>query len=393
MIYLDVTSSCKSPVNTGVQRAVRGIFRSLRAAGAEVTPVAWDPGLASYCRLSRRELGYLQTPFGGHRRAEAEPGRRANPAGGFSRLARGMRRRGWARIDLAARMRPADALLVPEIFQDNRVGRLPLGPGRAVAVCHDAIALRRPEITPAAHGAGAREYLEALAGFSEVIAVSEETRAELLAVWREAGLAPAPVSVLGWPVKHAGPGRPAGAPPTEPTPDILCVGTFEPRKNHLALLAAADQLWQAGFHFGLTLIGRTTPGHGAAVVEAVARLAAGGRPVRWLRHVDDTTLEAAYARASFTVFPSLAEGFGLPVLESLWHGRPCVCGANGALGEVSQGGGCLAVDQTQPGALAAGMERLLNDHALRHRLAGEARERPFAAWEDYAPALRARLGA
>jgi len=50
--------------------------------------------------------------------------------------------------------------------------------------------------------------------------------------------------------------------------------------------------------------------------------------------------------ALFTVYPSLMEGFGIPILESLWHGKPCVCGGNGALGEVARGGGCLIVDQT-----------------------------------------------
>lgn len=385
MIYLDVTSSCKSPVNTGVQRAVRGIFRSLRQAGAPVTPLVWDRRLAAYCTLSGRERGFLEAPFRSLAQPEATPGRHANPAGIFSKLARTLARR-RARLELDPR-RP---LFVPEIFQDNRAAFLDAFPGRKVAVCHDLIAWRRPEITPAANRQGVREYLAALGRMTAVIAVSEETRRELLAFWREAGQAPAPVTVLGWPVDHFGEARPLAPAPTAAA-RVLCVGTFEPRKNHLALLEAARRLWEAGATFELTLIGRTTPGHGPRVVRAIETLAAAQHPVRWLRHVNDQTLEEAYRGALFTVFPSLAEGFGLPVIESLWHGRPCICGANGALGEISAGGGCLSVDQTSPAALAAALERLLNDPSLRRRLADEARDRPFAAWEAYAPAVLAVL--
>jgi len=68
------------------------------------------------------------------------------------------------------------------------------------------------------------------------------------------------------------------------------------------------------------------------------RLQSLGRPIRWLKHVDDRTLHQAYRECLFTVYPSLMEGFGIPILESLWHGNRCVCGGNGALGEVARGG-------------------------------------------------------
>ena len=135
------------------------------------------------------------------------------------------------------------------------------------------------------------------------------------------------------------------------------------------------------------LVGRTTAQWGGRVLEVVERLRAAGRPVHWRRHVDDTTLRRAYDACAFTVFPSLVEGFGLPILESLWHGRPCVCGVNGALGEVSAGGGCLPVDQTDPAALAGAMETLLADQTLYRRLCAEAAAREFMTWETLAEKL------
>ena len=77
------------------------------------------------------------------------------------------------------------------------------------------------------------------------------------------------------------------------------------------------------------------------------------------------------------------EGFGLPIAESLWHGKPCICGDNGALGEVARGGGCLIVDQTKPDALAGAMKTLLMDRQLYARLVEQARARRFRTWSDY----------
>jgi glycosyltransferase involved in cell wall biosynthesis len=77
------------------------------------------------------------------------------------------------------------------------------------------------------------------------------------------------------------------------------------------------------------------------------------------------------------------EGFGLPIAESLLHGKPCVCGGNGALGEVARGGGCVIVDQTSVDALAEGIKTLLLDRQLYARLSDEARARKFRSWSDY----------
>jgi glycosyltransferase involved in cell wall biosynthesis len=389
MIYVDVTSSCKSPMNTGVQRVVREIFRSLSAI-AEVMPVLWDPQLAAYCALSRRERGFLETPFKRRRTADAEPGRRANPWPVLSKLRRSLGHR-WRRLDLPAQLQAGDVLFVPEIFQDNRIGWLSAladrTAARLAAVCHDAIAVRRPDITPPARQGGFRAYLHALGEFDLAIAVSRETEADLLACWQADGKKGAPTAVLGWPVNHAGTARQIVPAPGGGRPIVLCVGTFEPRKNHLMLLQAARLLWERGVDFELVLVGRTTAQWGSQVLAALEALRVASRPVRWLRHIDDTALRRTYEECSFTVFPSLIEGFGLPILESLWHGRPCVCGSNGALGEVTSGGGCLNVDQTDPVALAAAMERLLVEPAFLRRLSDEAAIRPLATWEAYADRL------
>src|SRR5438552_18151222 len=175
-------------------------------------------------------------------------------------------------------------------------------------------------------------------------------------------------------------------------PVILYVSSFNARKNHIRLFGAAKKLWDSGVKFELQLIGSST-NWGKRVALEAWRLQSLGRPIRWLKHVDDRTLHQAYRECLFTVYPSLMEGFGLPILESLWHGKPCVCGGNGALGEVARGGGCLIVDQTSVDALAEGIKTLLLDGPLCSRLSAEARARKFRSWSDYVDKFLAHLNA
>ena len=117
VIYLDVTSSCKSPMNTGVQRVVRGLYR-VAVRRRRVTPLLWDPALAAYCTLSRREHGFLENPFAQNvanrqRRCRAGPPR--EPHAGLEQI-RAHGRPPPNRLDLPARLTAADTLFVPGNF-------------------------------------------------------------------------------------------------------------------------------------------------------------------------------------------------------------------------------------------------------------------------------------
>jgi glycosyltransferase involved in cell wall biosynthesis len=164
---------------------------------------------------------------------------------------------------------------------------------------------------------------------------------------------------------------------------VLCVGTLEGRKNHLALLEAAEALWREGRRFRLVLAGLPRPETAGPALRLAAQLRAAGRPLAMLGAVPDARLRELYAECHFTVYPSVYEGFGLPVAESLSHGRPCVCGRGGALAEVA-GEGCLAVAEPTPVALAAALRALMDEPNLLTRLGTEAARRRFPSWADYA---------
>jgi glycosyltransferase involved in cell wall biosynthesis len=176
---------------------------------------------------------------------------------------------------------------------------------------------------------------------------------------------------------------------THSLPRILSVGTLEGRKNHLALLQAAAALWDSGAQFELQLLGLARPDTAKAALDLIAALQRAGRPLVYGGSVTDETLHAAYRKCSFTVYPSLIEGFGLPVLESLQHGRPCICSGRGALAESAVGGGCIALNSVDGTSLATAIRSLLENPSELSTLATAARSRKLQTWNGYANAVLA----
>jgi hypothetical protein len=166
-------------------------------------------------------------------------------------------------------------------------------------------------------------------------------------------------------------------------PMILAVGSHEPRKNHLAVLHAAEILWREGREFSLTFVG----GHswkGAAFTAQVQALQSAYRPVQTIRALSDDLLWAAYRVAYFTVFVSTHEGFGLPIAESLASGTPVVTSNFGSMVEIASRGGSIAVNPADDDAIADAFRRLLEEKVFRDRLASEAAALQWRSWDEYA---------
>lgn len=166
-------------------------------------------------------------------------------------------------------------------------------------------------------------------------------------------------------------------------PLVLCVGSHEPRKNHLAVLQAAELCWRAGLEFTLLFVG----GNSWAAQEFHSRtqeLVARGRPIELASAWPDERLWAAYRLARCVVFPSLNEGFGLPVAEALACGTPAITSRFGSMAEIAAGGGALLVDPRDDDDLASALARLIRDDVLRGDLAAAAAARPARTWAQYA---------
>ncbi|WP_372594276.1 glycosyltransferase [Actinotalea sp.] len=265
---------------------------------------------------------------------------------------------------------------------------------RTAVIGFDLVPVTSAETSAAGFANGFALNLAAVAHFDVVGAIS----------------AAAATEYSGWSRMLAGTGLPGpqivevplpGHAP-EPTPDdlaeaaarllvpgmplVLVVGSHEPRKNHLAVLHAAEILWRRGHRFSLSFVG----GNSWGSEEFTARLEAlrgAGRAVESISRMPDGLLWAAYRLARFTVFPSINEGFGLPVAESLSAGTPALTSGYGSMAEIAEHGGALLVDPRDDEAVVEAFARLLVDDALVDHLVHEARRRPPTSWADYAERL------
>lgn len=295
----------------------------------------------------------------------------------------------------AVRVHPTDWWFTVELFsRAERPGFaewLESRPCRLAAVFHDAIPLRFPHITWPQSVQRHPDYLKLLASFDRVWAVSEASRRDLAGFWQWQGLAPrAAVATLelGADFDHA-PRTPAAPPPSRPS--LLCVGIIEPRKNQGFLLDVAQRLWAGGLDFDLHVVGRVNP-HFGAPIERTLRAAAKREP-RLMLHgaAKDATLQRLYAGVTAVVFPTIAEGCGLPLLEALWRGVPCVCSDLPVLRENADGGGCVTAQVNDAGDWVGKLGGLLRDAARQRDLREAAAARTLPTWHDAAQALRAGL--
>ena len=283
-----------------------------------------------------------------------------------------------------------DAILYP--YWPGPPRRRRDAPPAAVFV-HDLAFKLRPAEVPWQQ----RLYMGAVLGRSlrnaaAVLVPSEATRRDLLACYPITGLK-SRVHVVPEGVSPQAP--PSPLPPRLEPGFILAVGTVEPRKNYPRLLAAYRHLRRESVPLllgdrpgvpELVIAGRP----GWAYGDTLERIKA-ERGVRYLGHVDDATLSALYRSAAILAFPSLYEGFGLPLLEAMAQGLPAVVGNAGALPELADGAAIL-VDPEDVLSIAAGLERLLADTSLRDKLgaAGRLRAAEFT-WERAASTTRGVL--
>jgi glycosyltransferase involved in cell wall biosynthesis len=154
-------------------------------------------------------------------------------------------------------------------------------------------------------------------------------------------------------------------------PIVLSVSAKRPHKNLLRLIGAVARIPTERRPL-LVLPGYPTA-HEEQLRSRAVELGVVG-DVRLLGWVDDAHLEGLYAAASCFVFPSLYEGFGLPVFEAMARGVPVACSGRGALDEIA-GAAALRFDPESESAIASAIERLLTDATERQRLRAAGLER------------------
>ena len=370
LFYVDHTSRFNR--NTGVQRCTRNLSRALIEKGIPLQPIKWD-----------REKRCLQaTSLDERRNLEKWEGPSARTwIDRDDKQEKTIRRARWLFIPeiLSGPYNPS----VFEIIDEAAKRQM-----KVALMFHDAIPIRcsdlyggNSEITRREH----HKYMLGLACSDLVVANSRTTAEHLRDFWKENKLKvkarlhyiPLADELIG--TKRLTKYREKGKDKL-----LICVGSLEPRKNHMGLLKAmisliTKELWPENLK--LAIVGWPND---QRVVSLINRAYEIGLPIIWESNADDRRMTELYGLSIASVYPSLEEGYGLPVAESIWHNRPCLCSGEGALGELSKKGGCLRVDTRNWYEIRDGLERLINDDSTRETLTMEIENRKPRKWSEVA---------
>ena len=392
--------TARNPGRSGIQTVVRSLAAAFGSTGAPVRPVIWRPGSGHLRPLPAAwSLGLgaepLRDPPWAARDFLRQPGTWGSLllAGG---CAEGLPLHRHPRHHIAP---PGTWVLLPELlYGGNRAGHLVdyvhRRGWRLAAILHDAIPVQHPEFVPPGLPADHAEYMRALGRADLVLPNSEATAQGWHEFMERERLASPPVRVCLLACDLPGISRvrelpPVALGPREAPVRLLCVSTLEPRKNHRALLAAyaLAAAQRPDLALTLDLVGASYAGSPDIADAVRAVVARHPDRVHWHERVEHATLQRLYADCEFTVYPSVLEGFGLPIVESLWFARPCLCANFGVMAENAAGGGCFTTNVRDPAALANAMLQLATSPDLRCKLALEATTRHLKTWCEYADEL------
>jgi glycosyltransferase involved in cell wall biosynthesis len=260
-----------------------------------------------------------------------------------------------------------DLLFFPNIF-------IPYTFTPTVVTVHDLAWLKFPQFAPAGEHREFKRALVRCRQASHFIAVSQSTKKDLV---EEAGISPDKITVIyeGYddllrtppPVKRIAAFRKRWQ--LGSGPYLLFVGTIEPRKNLVRLLYAFSRFKKStGQPHKLVLAGR--PGWQyqetkKAIEESVFR-----QDIVMIGSLSSTDRHLAFRGADLVVFPTLYEGFGLPILEAQAAEKPILTGTGSSLEEVG-GKGIFSVNVQDEKAIADGLNQLATDSKLRRDLIHE----------------------
>jgi glycosyltransferase involved in cell wall biosynthesis len=241
---------------------------------------------------------------------------------------------------------------------------------RTLVTIHDLSFLRHPETFPPQ----LRAYLESAvprsaARADHVLTDSDATRRDVIDLL---GVAPERVTTILLGVSDAftpyiAPGERAhleGVYGVGPRPYVLAVGTVQPRKNYARLIEAVDRVREVA-DVELVIVGQP-----AWLADEVLNAAAARDHVRLLGFVDDVDLPSLYRQATVLAFPSLYEGFGLPVLEAMACGTPVVASTASSVPEAVGEAGLL-LDPLDVAGWADALIDVLTDPDLRDALVSQ----------------------
>jgi len=366
-VFLDATIRFKR--NTGIQRVVRQLSASLAANGVEIVPITWNSATEQFVSVPREDLEFISQW-------------------------NGPRVDSWSIWDQETVPKPNSWFLQAEVPTEHSSDfhRKIMDSARMLGlklahVFYDAIPVKLSEMYPLETSARHGEYMRQLIDYDVILPISEHSANDLGTHWRRESMPYRTIESKIRPIELAGEFTESSRVFTIPEKPmqrgrILTVSTLEPRKNFATLLQAFEiASEQIGASIELVIVGHYAY---PEVVELVSEYESRFANLRWERNADDARLRELYTHCDFSIYPSVEEGFGLPILESLWNARPCISASFGSMGAIANDGGVLAVDVTNAKKLADAIISLASDNELYHILARQCTQRDFKTWRSYA---------
>jgi glycosyltransferase involved in cell wall biosynthesis len=401
-LFFDISYTRTQTGSVGITRTVRQLAQELQATPGGCVPVAFhtrgfraavsdgavpDPGATSNASVARL-LRYLMS--GPARRIVSEylPHRFVAWAWRLHSL--------WAFNALSARevpveFRPGDMVVLADQSWNYQAwvtaARAREQGAKVILLVHDLIPLRHPEFCDPLFTKVFENWLAKMVSCVDAIVCNSEATQEDLLVYLSSQHLHRPATAhikLGSDlhgccevgnVRNALESFVGGT-----MPCFLAVGTVEPRKNYSLMLEVFEQLWATGAEVRLLICGR----RGAGGVEFVERLAMHkeqGRRLLWIADASDSEIACLYLRCRALIFPSVAEGFGLPLVEARTRGCPVIASDLPVFVELADAGVWLFARHS-----AKALSDLVLHHAQRDRRR-EAGFLPAFTWKDSAEQL------
>ncbi len=282
-------------------------------------------------------------------------------------------------------------------FNSKQLGHAKTQGARVCAFVFDVIPLTHPKLCDPTIVKDFASGFRSLGDVADLLLTSSEFNArEIRRVWNPAD-SPPDTRVVKLAAtrlcERAAEAKVLGLPQLEGAAFVLYVATLEPRKNHAYAFEVWRRLIEEGFAIpDLVLAGRSAWGSETVLGHIQSSSHLKGR-VHLAQGLGDRALADLYEGCLFTVYPSLVEGWGLPVGESLAYGKPCIASATSSIIEVGDG----LVDYIDPTNLESGVtavRRMAGDTDYRSRRQAEIlenfRER---TWSDVAADILHVVGA
>jgi glycosyltransferase involved in cell wall biosynthesis len=366
-MYYWINDTSELPFNTGIQRVVRQTARAMMSQGVALIPVRWDSEKKRFKPAEQEHLDHLA---------------RWNGPGADQ----------WAKWKDPSEQDAPCWLMVAEIvhlYLDEVVNYARSAHLRCATIFYDAIPYKRRDLYSEGWHVNHRAYMENIGKFDKIYSISNTAAIDLqnffLSLPEKTSSFDHRFKTIALACELNGYQRNSAINRARSEEvQIVSVGSIEPRKNHLTLLEAFERASRISTkRLSLTLIGKASSAWPTLAEEVAVRVEA-ITDCAWLTDVDDEELRQSYQQADFSIYPSIEEGFGLPIVESLWNGRGCIVHDKGSMAEIARQGGCVTVDMEDVQALTDAILEVSENDALRRDLSAQAVSRPLSTWEEYA---------